>query len=413
MVFEIVKSLLFYMDTRVRTGGTIGAPQFSFPNNLIGLKPQDGENIRLTLQEASIEYTFFQTEDYNNAFLVIEEVDTVGVINRIITLDIGNYNLVTLIVELTIKLNAGSLFTWVVTYLPATNRLTFHATYTGPDVASAPIFNFDRELVKAITGIDIFESANELLGFPFDAVVTLTLNNPPGNSWSCTSVVPVTTSPGVSNLYLTIENSCSNYGNANVALAHGNADLLNSFSPSNILGKIPISNPPFSTIYFFDINSNFSTIISNKYLDNLNLTLYNERFTVIEPRKDWTFTIKVEIVRPKTEAATTEGIREMLKLNQLKFALKHSGKNGKPEPPKDQDQEAEGDQEVQPEGDPEEEAVAEPKYPEPLSRPHDTGLPEYPVPTIDGALGWEGTAPETHTEIGGGISSKKERNKIG
>ena len=74
MVYETVKSILFYLDTRLRSGGTIGSPQFSFPNNLIGLQPQHGELIRLTMQEASIEYTFYQTENFNNKFLVVEFV---------------------------------------------------------------------------------------------------------------------------------------------------------------------------------------------------------------------------------------------------------------------------------------------------------------------------------------------------
>ena len=54
MIYETVKTINFYLDTRYRSGGTIGSPQFTFPNNLIGLMPQAGEHIRLTLQEAAI-----------------------------------------------------------------------------------------------------------------------------------------------------------------------------------------------------------------------------------------------------------------------------------------------------------------------------------------------------------------------
>ena len=99
MVYETVKSILFYLDTRLRSGGTIGSPQFSFPNNLIGLQPQNGELIKLTMQEASIEYTFYQTENFNNKCLVVEFIIGEDVEVREITIEIGNYNLVTFIVE--------------------------------------------------------------------------------------------------------------------------------------------------------------------------------------------------------------------------------------------------------------------------------------------------------------------------
>jgi hypothetical protein len=127
-------------------------------------------------------------------------------------------------------------------------------------------------------------------------------------------------SPGVENLYVTISNSCSNYGNANIA---------NVFTASNILAKIPVSNPPFSTLYFYDLNSNFSTIITNKYLDNLNLTLFNERFTQIEPRKDWTFTIKIEIIRPKIENETKNLLSELVEITKLKFLKKNKNNTEK------------------------------------------------------------------------------------
>ena len=124
-------------------------------------------------------------------------------------------------------------------------------------------------------------------------------------------------SPGVENLYVTIANSCGNYGNANVQ---------NVFSSSNILAKIPVATPPFSTLYFYDLNSNFSTIITNKYLDNLNIFLFNERFTQIEPRKNWTFTMKIDIIRPHTENKTTQLLKELLDITKLKFMKKNKDK---------------------------------------------------------------------------------------
>jgi len=88
------------------------------------------------------------------------------------------------------------------------------------------------------------------------------------------------------------------------------------------LAKIPVASPPYGTLYFFDLNGNFSTIIDNKYLDNLNIELYNERRTPVEPRKDWTFTIKIEIIRPRVEEKLNAATQEMLELTRLKFLKK-------------------------------------------------------------------------------------------
>jgi len=316
MVYETVKSILFYLDTRLRSGGTIGSPQFSFPNNLIGLQPQNGELIKLTMQEASIEYTFYQIENFNNKFLVVEFVIGEPLEIRQITIEIGNYNLVTFIVELTRVLNAGNLYTYILTYIPNTNQIKYTAIPKIPNsIVGSVIFNFNNKDVFDLVSFNIDESMNEIMGFEVDAIIQF--NDTGNNTLETQSTVPITMSPGVENLYVTISNSCGNYGNANVQ---------NVFSSSNILAKIPVATPPFSTLYFYDLNSNFSTIITNKYLDNLNIFLFNERFTQIEPRKNWTFTMKIDIIRPHTENKTTQLLKELLDITKLKFMKKNKDK---------------------------------------------------------------------------------------
>lgn len=308
MVYETVRSVLFYLDTRVRSSGTIGAPRFTFPNNLIGIKPQAGEKIRLTMQEASIEYTFYQTEQFNNKMYVKETLDGVNR-DRVISIPIGNYNLVTFIVEITRALNDNALHTFTVAYVPETNTLRYTASASGPSPGTVT-FVFDNDVAFAEQGIALDESLNEMMGFSIGSIAPLV---PGVNTLTITSPVPVTMSPGVENLYVTTQNSCSNYGNANIT---------NTFSASNILAKIPVSSPPFSTLYFYDLNSNFSTVIENKYIDNLNLILFNERFTPIEPRKNWTLTIKIDIIRMRAENHTADALQELVDLEKMKLLRK-------------------------------------------------------------------------------------------
>tara|TARA_R110000803_G_scaffold52584_4_gene108187 strand:- start:535 stop:1536 length:1002 start_codon:yes stop_codon:yes gene_type:complete len=319
MVYETVRTVLFYLDTRYRSAGTIGQPRFTFPNNLIDIKPQDGESIRLTMQEASLEYTFYQTEEFNNKVMITEAVSGAGApapSQRLVQIPVGNYNLPTFVVQLTQSLNANSLYRYILTYQPATNQLKYTATPLNGFNAVSVTFNFNPEEVFAIGGFAIQESLNEIMGFEVGAVIDLTFNAA-NTALTTTSTTPVTVSPGVQNLYVTIQNSCSNFGNANI---------VNTFSASNILAKIPVSNPPFSTLYFYDLNGNFSTVIVNKYIDNLNLSLFNERFTVIEPRKDWTFTIKIDIIRGRAENETSKLTQELVDMTKLKMINKDQTK---------------------------------------------------------------------------------------
>jgi hypothetical protein len=255
-----------------------------------------------------MEYTFFQTEQYNNKFLLIEN----GV-NRIIEIEIGNYNLVTFLTELTVKLNdATSLYNYVISYIPNANRLKYIATPKPLVPLISIVFQFNRNIIFNTTGVDIIESLNEMMGFLDDAAIALSLTAT-ANGFTCESTTPISMSPGVQNLYMVINNSCQNY-------AYTSVD--NTFSSSNILDKIPIATPPFSTLFFFDINSNFSTIITNRYLDNLSFTLFNEQFTEITPRKNYSFTIRIDIVVPSTNIDTKKTLEQILDLKKMSFINK-------------------------------------------------------------------------------------------
>jgi hypothetical protein len=304
-MFDIRRTFLFYLGTKYKSGGTLTSPIFNFPNNLIGV--ENDERIKLTLQEMTMPYTFYQTENYNNKFLLTENG-----INRLIEIEIGNYNIVTFIFELTNKLNTmAGLYTYIISYIAQTNRLNYIATPKAGVVVNSISFNFDAENVFNLLNIGLGETLNEMMGYN-NEIINLNLNIA-GTAFLTESTIPITMSPGVENLYMTINNSCENYSNTQTN---------NIFTSSNILGKIPIATPPFSKIFFYDINQNFATVITNKYLDNLSFTLYNERFTEITPRKDYSFTIKIEIISTASTMTTNYILNQMLDLQKLKMISK-------------------------------------------------------------------------------------------
>jgi len=304
-MFDVKRTFLFYLDTKYRSSGTLTSPNFNFPNNLIGIEKD--ERIKLTLQEMTIPYTFFQTENYNNKFLLTENG-----INRIVEIEIGNYNIITFINELTNKINTNTgLYTYIISYIAQTNKLNYIATPKFGVSIGSVTFNFNSTNVFNLLNIDIGESLNEMMGYENEAI-NLSLNIV-GTAFISLSTVPITMSSGVENLYITINNSCENFSNTQTN---------NVFTTSNILAKIPIATPPFSKIFFYDINQNFATVITNKYLDNLSFTLYNERFTEITPRKDYSFTIKIEIISTSTAITTNETLKQLLELTKLKLISK-------------------------------------------------------------------------------------------
>lgn len=310
VVHEVVRSQLFYIDTSQRSGGTIGAPEFTFPNNLVQVKRQESEEIQLTLQEMTIEATWFQVEQYNNKVCVRSEITQqsplppVGTIDNCVEIPIGNYTIPTFLTALSAALNSIANQSWTLSFDPRTNFITYSVEdLNGQAIAFFFIFDSD-----AAPGCPFFEeSLNESMGFARNSIVEFSPQLP---DFTVTSTIPITMNPGVSNLLVTIDNQCTNYGNTDVA---------NVFTPSNILAKVPVSSPPNSTIFFFDINNNFQSIINNTYLDNLNITLVNERFTRIEPRKNWTATIKIEIIRIRAELDMKQHLQEMLEIDRLRF----------------------------------------------------------------------------------------------
>jgi len=130
-MFDIRRTFLFYLDTKYKSGGTLTSPIFNFPNNLIGV--ENDERIKLTLQEMTMPYTFYQTENYNNKFLLTENG-----INRLIEIEIGNYNIVTFIFELTNISYSISVYHLSFPFLPIIDPISFidvtilvyHLTFT-------------------------------------------------------------------------------------------------------------------------------------------------------------------------------------------------------------------------------------------------------------------------------------------
>jgi hypothetical protein len=326
MVFQVLRSQLFYLDTSDRSPESgRGNPVFSFPNNLLSIEAT--QKIRISFNEATIPYTFFQTEDFNSQFALGESVIRNGIVIeslKIITLDTGNYSIDTLINELIRVLNSSSdLYRYQLTYDDSRNEIVYVALpVLASDIVDDVRFIFNRQSVLDTLGVDIQESAFELLGFPLGSIIVFVQPDSGINQLTTKSTIPVNVSSAVDNLYVRIENNCNNYSSNGV----------NRYSYSNILAKIPVAQPPYSTIYYYNIEDigNFSTVISGNVLDNFNVSLENKRGTSIVPRSDWTFTVRVEVIIDKNEIGMEASLDEMVKILKMNF-IKDNGKKKPPQ----------------------------------------------------------------------------------
>lgn len=315
MVYQVLRSQLFYLDSSDRSPESeIGEPVFSFPNNLFNIEPT--QKIRVSFNEATIPYTFFQTELFNNRFALEESVIRNGLLIesiKLISLETGNYSIETLINALVQKLNdASDLYRYQITYDDARNEITYVAfPIIGSDTVNDIKFIFNRQLIIDELNIDVEEGAFELLGFPFDSVIVFVQPDTGINQLTTKSTIPINVSGAVDNLYVRIENNCNNYS----------SNGTNSYSYSNTLAKIPIAQPPFSTIFYYNIEDvgNFSTLISGNSLDSFNVRLENKRGTLISPRSDWSLTLRIEVIIDKNEIGMENSLEEMVKILKMNF----------------------------------------------------------------------------------------------
>lgn len=328
MVYQVLRSQLFYLNTADRSPESgIGQPIFSFPNNLFNIEVT--QKIRVSFNECTIPYTFFQTENFNNRFALGESVIRNGVLiesSNLITLETGNYSIETLINALVQKLNdASDLYRYQLTYDDARNEINFVAfPIIGSDTVNDVRFIFNRQLIIDTLDVDVEESAFELLGFPFGSVIVFVQPDTGINQLTTKSTIPINVSGAVDNLYVRIDNNCNNYS----------SNGINSYSYSNVLAKIPVAQPPFSTIFYYNIEDvgNFSTILSGNSLDSFNVKLENKRGTLISPRSDWSLTIRVEVIIDKNEIGMENSLEEMVKILKMNF-IKENGQKKETDKP--------------------------------------------------------------------------------
>ena len=198
----------------------ISNAQYILPN----INVHDGHQIYLSLQKASIPYSFYNINYSNNSLTIFYNSQV-----YVILIPEGNYNINTLLTEL-----KSALPNFIVTYNAITNKIRFEYTSTFVFYASSTILN--------------------VLGFD--------------DNTQYTSNGSVLISPNCCNLMsVKCINVVTNLTTYNVNKAFSNVQ--------SILASIPVDNQPYSMIQYQN-NNNFRSNLYTNNLSSLNIQLVND-----------------------------------------------------------------------------------------------------------------------------------------
>jgi len=233
------------------------ADSFNIPNSttdanfylpLIELPNQ--HTILLSIQSASIPYTFYNIDSTNNC--LVYTTDSILTQNYVY-LQVGNYNanqLATAMSNLITNFSAS--------YSVITNRFTF----------TNSVENFKFYPVS---------SCFPLIGFSNDILYS-------------TSILKSLTSFNCVNL-LSKQNICiqSNLHTGNIN--HSN------LSEGNILCSIPINVPPYSIITYSN-NANFKTNMFSNHIEYINIRIVDQDNTLVDLNNcHWSITLQIDVVK--------------------------------------------------------------------------------------------------------------------
>ena len=257
-------------------------------------------NMLITLNECVIPYEWDAITNNNNALYLIE-LDSSGNSN-IVILSIHNRNSYTndtLITELNDVFNNtggnrldkkgntyATLFSYIFSVDNTTGRLKLSV---GGSLGSSIIYNYNP-LPNSLTSYGTF---GRMLGM---------LNN---------EEIVITSS--ISNNYIfdnDIEYKLTDFLYITTSLATNNISFLESledYNNSNIFGKIPVIVSRGELITFNNINDNFFVLLSSTYdLNNMNFSLRDSSLNVIELKKEWSFSLKINIIEQEQDLTPLE-----------------------------------------------------------------------------------------------------------
>lgn len=274
----MVNNQLVFINSRNRVSGTPYEFILDFNNGL--LKCEKNSLMRLTVQEATINRSWYSVQAGQNTFNIVDNNNA----TTVITLPPAYYNAIDIRTTLSGLLPSG----WSVLYDRKTNKFSFTRPNDG-----IPFYKF------------IFkDNLSDVLGFTQTEQPTFTTS-----TQTIESTKPVRVNEENA---LCIHTDLGRSKNSSVDNHNPN---YKSFRESTLLCKIPITCPPFDNIVYNDQSSLFQFDLTAPNITSIRVWITDENDRVIQLPYDWSMIWRIEhINKNDANRDAIEDIRDYLKL---------------------------------------------------------------------------------------------------
>ena len=276
---KVIDKQLLFISSDERDSGTSSDFNISIPSHLMTCR--QSQRMRLVLNDVVMPYTFYNVQDTNRHFEIVEN----GVTTQV-ALDVGSYHAIQLRDHLKNRLDHFSTqsYTYTVVFSEVDSRFTISI---GTPVGVNQI-NF---------GV---HSAHKLLGFEKGTTNAFT-----GHTLSSTKAISMMYTDA---LYL----HCDML-NTNIDKRSGGKEV---FHLSTAFAKIPINTSPFSNIIFHNQNDDYMLNLIERRVTGIHFWVTTAEHGLITLNDDFSFTLKVEVIEDdeKTMVDQNMGIGELLRL---------------------------------------------------------------------------------------------------
>ena len=276
---KVIDKQLLFISSDERDSGTSSDFHISLPSHLLAC--QQHQRMRLVLNDVVMPYTFYNVQDTNRHFELVEN----GVSTQV-ALDVGSYHAIQLRDHLKNRLDyySSQSYTYTVVFSEVDSRFTI-------SIAS-PV---------GVNQINFgLHSAHKLLGFERSSTNTF-----PSDSMSSTKAVSMMYTDA---LYLHCD-----LLNTNVDRRTGGKEV---FHLSTAFAKLPINTTPFSNIIFSNQNDDYMLNLIDRRVGGLHFWVTTAEHGIITLNDDFSFTLKAEVLEDdeKTMVDQNMGIGELLRL---------------------------------------------------------------------------------------------------
>lgn len=274
------RSQLVFISSKQRISGNPYEFVINFNDSL--LRAEKGNFMRLTVQEATINRSWYSIQEGANSFHLVDNFNNVTVI----TFPVAYYSALDIRSTLQGLMPSG----WAINYERKTNKFSFTRGFD-----STPSYKFV-----------FFNNLSEVLGFRQNEQPTFTQANR-----TIISTLPIRVNEENA-VVIHTDLPKSKFSTMD------NHDTNNrSFKESTILCKIPIQAPPFDNVVYHVQANEFVYDLTAANISTVRVWVTDENDRVLQLPYDWSMTWKVEHLPMGNGRDALEDMRDYLKLMLL------------------------------------------------------------------------------------------------